>query len=115
MSATSLTTDSLPAAGSGACSRMDCDPCKSMAQLNFPILPAAANAGQQITAKVGSTCWAMSWLLSVVNARSSVPQPTPRAYNMVSRSVQSNSIGSLTAPTAVGSIAIRVSFAGMLR
>src|SRR5262249_52269956 len=31
------------------------------------------------------------------------------AYSMVSRSVHSNNIGSLTAPTAVGSIAMRVS------
>src|SRR6516225_7524505 len=51
----------------------------------------------------------MSWLFSVVNDRSSVPQPTPRAYSSVSRSVQSNSIGSVTAPTALGSMAIRVS------
>ena len=50
MSATSETTDSLPAGGRGACSRMACDPCKSMAQLNVPTLPAAPNAGQQITA-----------------------------------------------------------------
>src|ERR1700739_4425307 len=49
----------------------------------------------------------MSWLLSVVNDRSSVPQPTPRAYSIVSRSVHSNSIGSLTAPTALGALAIR--------
>src|ERR1700756_721184 len=109
MSATSDTTDSFPAAGSGPCSRMDCDPCKSMAQLNFPIRAPAPNAGQQITAKVGSTCWVMSWLLSVVNDKSSVPAPTPRAYSIVSRSVHSNSIGSVTAPTALGSMAIRVS------
>ena len=38
------------AAGSGACSRMDCDPCNNKAQLNFPISAPAANAGQQITA-----------------------------------------------------------------
>jgi hypothetical protein len=50
MSATSVTTDSFPEAGSGACSRMDCEPCNSKAQLNFPISAPAANAGQQITA-----------------------------------------------------------------
>src|ERR1700753_3040214 len=49
----------------------------------------------------------MSWLLSVGNDRSSVPHPTPSAYSIVSRSVHSNSIGSVTAPTALGSIAIR--------
>ncbi|OVF00194.1 hypothetical protein B0173_04649 [Mycobacterium avium subsp. paratuberculosis] len=50
MSATSETTESLPAGGSGACSRMLCEPCNSMAQLNFPTNPAAPKAGQQITA-----------------------------------------------------------------
>ena len=79
MSATSVTTDSLPAAGSGACNRIPCEPCKSMAQLNDPTLPAAPNAGQQITAYVGSTCWSMSWLFSVVNDKSSSPAPTPSA------------------------------------
>ena len=50
MSATSVTTDSFPAGGSGACNRISCEPCNSMAQLNVPTLPAAPNAGQQITA-----------------------------------------------------------------
>src|SRR5947209_5247551 len=54
----------------------------------------------------------MPWLFSVVNDRSSRPAPTPSAYSSVSRSVHSNSIGSLTAPTALGSIAIGVSFRG---
>src|SRR5271155_5492771 len=109
MSDTSVTTDSLPAAGSGACTRIPCEPCNSMAQLNDPTLPAAPNAGQQITAYVGSTCWSMSWLFSVVNDKSSSPAPTPSAYSNVSRSVHSNSMGSVVAPTAFGSIAMRVS------
>ena len=89
MSATSATTDSAPAAGSGAKSRISCEPCSSLPQLNEPTSEAAPNPMQQITAKVGSTCWGTSWLFSVVKARSSVPAPTPRAYSMVSRSVHS--------------------------
>ncbi|CFB96222.1 Uncharacterised protein [Mycobacterium tuberculosis] len=79
MSATSVTTDSFPAAGSGACSRMPWEPCSSAAGLNVPTFAAAPNAGQQITAYVGNTCWSMPWLFSVVNARSPVPAPTPIA------------------------------------
>src|SRR5581483_3615527 len=51
----------------------------------------------------------MPWLFSVVNDRSSVPAPTPSAYSKVSRSVHSNSVGSVTAPMALGSIAITAS------
>src|SRR6201996_1023189 len=51
----------------------------------------------------------MSWLFSVVNFRASRPAPTPRAYSRVSRSVHSNDMGSVVAPTAFGSIAMRVS------
>ena len=79
MSATSDTTLSLPAGGSGANNRIRWDPCSSMPKLNEPISAAAPNAGQAMTANVGSTCWSMSWLFSVVNARSSVPAPTPSA------------------------------------
>ena len=79
MSATSATTDSAPAAGSGAESRISCEPCSSFPQLNDPTSGAAAKPMQQITAKVGSTCCGRSWLFSVVNARSPVPAPTPRA------------------------------------
>ena len=79
MSATSATTDSDPVAGSGADSRISWEPCNSIPALNEPTSPAAPNPMQQITAKVGSTCCAMSWLFSVVNARSSVPAPTPSA------------------------------------
>src|ERR1700757_1394042 len=51
----------------------------------------------------------MPWLFSVVNDKSSMPAPTPSAYSRVSRSVHSNSIGSGVSPTALGSIAMRVS------
>ena len=50
MSATSATTLSLPAAGSGANSRISWDPCSSIAKLNVPILAAAANGRQAMTA-----------------------------------------------------------------
>ena len=79
ISATSATTDNDPDAGNGADSRISWDPCSSMPQLNEPTSGAAAKPIQQITAKVGSTCWGMSWLFSVVYARSPVPAPTPSA------------------------------------
>src|SRR6478736_122715 len=50
MSATSATTLSLPVGGSGLCSRISWDPCRSMAKLNLPILPAAAKGRQAMTA-----------------------------------------------------------------
>ena len=50
MSATSLTTLSAPAAGSGANSRMLCDPCSSRLKSNDPMLAAAANGEQAMTA-----------------------------------------------------------------
>ncbi len=79
MSATSETTDREPEAGSGANNRISCDPCSSIPQLNDPTLAAAAKPMQQMTAKVGNTCWVMSWLFSVVNDKSPVPAPTPSA------------------------------------
>src|SRR3954470_1931084 len=79
-----------------------------MAKLKEPILPAAAKPVQAMTEYVGSTCCGMSWLFSVVNARSSVPAPTPSAYSRVSRSVHSKICGSVVAPIAFGSIGIEL-------
>src|SRR6195952_3963535 len=104
MSATSEVTLSLPDVGNGACRRICCEPCRSMAQLNDPTSAAAPHAGQAMTAYVGSTCWVMSWLFSVVNAKSLVPAPTPSAYKRVSRSVHSNACGADLAPMAAGLI-----------
>src|SRR5581483_7960747 len=102
-SATSATTLSLPAGGRGLNTLICCEPCSSMPKLNVPILPIAPKAGQAITAYVGSTCCSMSWLFSVVNARSSRPQPTPSAYSIVSRSVHSTRCGFVVTPIALGS------------
>jgi len=49
-----------------------------------------------------STCWAMSWLISVVKLRSAVPAATPSASSSVFRSVHSMSWGAALAPMAFG-------------
>ena len=84
-----------------------------MAQLNDPTSAAAPHAGHAMTAYVGSTCCSMSWLFSVVKARSLVPAPTPSAYSRVSRSVHSNGCGAVLAPMALGLIGIGLSFEGV--
>jgi hypothetical protein len=73
----------VPSTGMAPLSSMDSSPCTSMAQLKSPIIEKAPPPTPTMTAKVGSTCWSMCWLFSVVNcsswAGSTDPAPTPTA------------------------------------
>jgi hypothetical protein len=77
----SVVERSVPDTGTGWCSSTDCSPWTSIAGLKSPSFektppdPAEFNT----TGIVGSICWSMSIEFSVVNDRSSVPAPTPRA------------------------------------
>src|SRR5262249_23040113 len=85
--------------GSGRCSTNDCSPWTIWNGSTSPQLgPRAPRAWAARTAKVGSTCWATSWLFSVVNGSSvsgsSAPAPTPSAYSSVSFDVHDLDAGS---------------------
>ena len=74
----------VPSTGIGLDSAMACSPCTSMAGLNEPMAPmTAAPPKPSTTAMVGSTCWGVSLVFSVVNCSSekgsTAPQPTPSA------------------------------------
>ena len=58
---------------------MPCVPCTIRNGLNEPILSIGTPPPPMITANVGNTRCATSFVFSVVNASSLVPAPTPTA------------------------------------
>ena len=103
ISATVLT---VPSTGNSRCSVMRCSPCTSIAGLNDPMLPNTPLTSAIVTTWVGRARWVTFMEFSVVNARSSTPAPTPRAYNSESLERQEVVDGSDVTPTASGLIGI---------
>ncbi len=94
----------LPSTGTSRCRVTAWVPWTTIAGLNVPAFFNAEPIVPQpiTTGNVGSTrCWT-PLEFSVVKASSSVPAPTPTAYNRASLLSQLTSTGSLSVPTASG-------------
>ena len=94
----------LPSTGTSRCRVTAWVPWTTIAGLNVPAFFNAEPVVPQpiTTGNVGSTrCWT-PLEFSVVKASSSMPAPTPTAYNRASLLSQLTSTGSLSVPTASG-------------
>src|SRR4051794_30891966 len=103
----SATVDTEPAGGSSRCNVMRCSPCTSIAGLNDPMLPNTPVTSASVTTCDGSARWVMFIEFSVVNSRSSTPQPTPSAYRIESFEVHDDVAGADGEPTASGVTGLR--------
>ena len=75
----SAVVEARPCGSSSRWSTIRCSPWTSIAGLNDPMVPNTPETSASVTTIVGSARWVMFIEFSVVNARSSVPAPTPRA------------------------------------